>query len=408
MSWLDQVKNPMVIRLGDGTEHQPKWINASKAKEFNTAEFEFPDLDGTLVYRGRPKGARYNLEIIFDGEDHLDTAQSFWDSADDSRLWTISHPYYGSITVQPLNLNQENKDYNVSRFTATIVETITEDAPKTSVDPVDRVATDKENLDETFASAFETDVIPVTTDINTMQSNNESLYNLGEKRLSLDVDAEEYFNLFNTANAAVLDATAEPLAAARAIQAMINYPSLFTENVQNRLTCLVDQIDLLRINVETITDPNKKRIFQMYNGAVISAMTVAATTPQEGDYGNRDQVFTVVEQILSVYNTYLEDLDDMQTENGGDVDSFIPDAGSLIALNDLINFTLSNLFAIALDSRQERSFYLEDDSNAVILTHRLYGLDQADQAITDFMNQNEIGLNEILQIKKGRLIRYYV
>jgi len=73
-----------------------------------------------------------------------------------------------------------------------------------------------------------------------------------------------------------------------------------------------------------------------------------------------------------------------------------------------MNFTLSNLFAIALNAKQERSIVLEEDNNLVNLTHRFYGLDAADENIDEFILNNNIGISEHLLIKKGRILRYYV
>ena len=47
----------------------------SKTKDYNVAEFEFPEVSGTLVSRKKPKGSRYDLEIIFQGENNLDLSQ---------------------------------------------------------------------------------------------------------------------------------------------------------------------------------------------------------------------------------------------------------------------------------------------------------------------------------------------
>jgi hypothetical protein len=98
----------------------------------------------------------------------------------------------------------------------------------------------------------------------------------------------------------------------------------------------------------------------------------------------------------------------LQSDNASSPESYIPDANSLIGLNNIINFTISNLYDVALDSKQERSIILEEDSNIFLLTHRFYGLQEDDSSIDQFMDQNEIGLNEMLGIRKGRRIIYYV
>jgi hypothetical protein len=408
MSWIDQIKNNILIRTGNGREFNVLWRNAARSQEYNVAEFEFPEVAGTLVRRSKPKGMRYNIEFYFNGENNVDDAEDFRLSADDERPWILVHPFYGSLTVQPISLNYDNTTFNVTKVTGSVVETITEDRPKTSDEPKDRIAAEKIAFDETASAAFANNVDPGITDINQMNANNAVAYAVGKKKVKLTVDSEGYFNAFNTANAKILEASIEPLAAIRQMQTVLNAPAMFVDSVKNRLDIFVNQFTLLRNTIVGITDPNKKRIYETNQGSIISSMLLAAATPQDGDYGNRNDVYATIALILGSYNTYIQDLDDLQTENGGGPESYIPDAGSLIAMNGLLNYTLSNLFNIALDSKQERTLILENDSNLILLAHRFYGLLPDDSTITAFMLQNEIGLNEILQIRKGRKVKYYI
>ncbi len=406
MSWIERISNPLIVKTGDSKSYTILWKNATRSREYNVAEFEFPEVDGTLVKRSRPKGMRYNIEFYFQGEDNIDNAEAFKVSADDSRAWTLSHPLYDNIIVQPLNLVFDNTAHNVTKVTGTVVETITEDRPKTSQDPVDKIAADKIALDEAFATSFANDVQPNTVDKINLSSNVASAYNLGKKKVKLTVDAEAYFNAFNTANAAILDATSEPLAAMRAIQTVLNSPGYFADSVQNRISVLSDQVEALRVGIPGVLTTAAKRIFENNIASMISSMLYASSTPETDDYENRNDVVSVIETLIDNYNQYVTDLDSLQTENGGELDSYIPDADSFRSLNLLLNFTVSNLFTIALGSKQERSIILEDDSNVVLLTHRFYKLD--DTTLEKFINTNQIGINEMLQIRKGRMIKYYV
>ena len=92
MSWLDQIKNDLTIVTGDGKRYTPLHINAVKEKEYNTVEFNFPGVSGSLVSRRLPKGRRYALELYFQGEDNTTIADAFETSADDPRPWTPQPP----------------------------------------------------------------------------------------------------------------------------------------------------------------------------------------------------------------------------------------------------------------------------------------------------------------------------
>ena len=130
--------------------------------------------------------------------------------------------------------------------------------------------------------------------------------------------------------------------------------------------------------------------------------------PGDEDYKTRPEVSGIADTIMDMFSSYISDLDSLQTPNGGKTNSFIPDAYALRDLSQLVNLSISNLFTIALGARQERSLYLEDDTNIVVLTHRVYGLDPGDNNMNELIETNSIGINEIDILKKGRKIVYYV
>jgi hypothetical protein len=57
---------------------------------------------------------------------------------------------------------------------------------------------------------------------------------------------------------------------------------------------------------------------------------------------------------------------------------------------------------------KERFLFLEEDTNLILLTQRLYSLDDADNNMVELMENNNLGPNDILQLKKGRKIVYYI
>lgn len=406
MSWIEQIDNDLIITTGEGTRFTPSWLNASFSVEYNVAQFEFPGLRGSLVKRGTPIGRKYNLELYFEGENHLETSSRFEIAARDNRPWTLEHPFYGLLIVQPASLNFDNTGYNVSKITGVVTETITEDNPKSIPDPVDAIKLNKELLDETFITTFTEQ--PTAIDINTMAANNQKNYTQGVKIIELPEEAEAYFNAFNAAKTAINTATASPLLAMRAAMTLITYPALFTADVKNRVNQLVGQFNTLHDSLANIFEVSSKQIFQNHAGTNISAMCLAAATPLDGNYTNNKSVFEIIELILNSYETYLSDLDVLQTPTGFELNSFIPDADSITALNSLVNLTVSNLYNIALGARSERSIITEYDTNIIILTHRFYGLDPEDRNIDELIENNNIGLNRLLQIKKGTKIVYYI
>jgi prophage DNA circulation protein len=407
MSWSELLKNNLVIVTGDGKEYRPLWMPKSKTIEYNIAEFEFPKVVGTLVKRTEPKGRRFDLELYFQGANHVEEANAFETSCNDKRAWTLTHPYYGVITCQPTSIIIDNTSYNTSKISTTVIETITEDFPKGSVAVQDQITQTFLAVDDESAETFGNEVTPNQSDINQMKANNLSSYNSGSALVTPTL-SERYFNAFTDANAAITTATQKPLEAMRKAQAVITAPARFEESVKGRMNLLTNQFNTLRTTLVNITTKNQKGIYQSQAGSIINAMCFASGTPQEADYQNANDVLDNLELLLNNYNQYLTDLDTLQSNNGGNPNSFIPNIQLQILLNSLLNFTASNLFNIAANARQERAIFCEDDTNIILLAHRFYGLDLDDVNIDNLILTNQIGLKEILNIRKGRKILYYV
>lgn len=411
MSWLDQVKTAFVITTGDKKKYTVNWLNATKLAEWNIAQFTFPNLAGSLVNKSTPLGTQYALEIYFQGDDHLDVSKAFHKSADDSRPWKIAHPFYGNILVQAPSLLFDNSDMNVTKITGTVIETITQTAPLTVVDPADNIVLDKQNLDPVSVAAIEAQ--PAGADLPTLTKNNAALYNSGIPIISIPADAQNYYNLFRVANSAATNLLTSPLIAMQATQALINAPANFTTSVKAKVNLLSVQFNALRsnftgLNPKTPASPFQKQVYQMNATSNLSAQCVAAATPASTDYSNMAQALYIINIIINNYNQFIVDLDGIQTNNGGAPSSFIPDANSIIALNQLVNYTVSVLFQIALQAKQERSIILTVDSNVILLTHQLYGLDEFDANIDALIVNNGWGLNQLLEVKKGTKVLYYI
>jgi len=453
MGWIENIDSGMIVTCGDGRKFYPLWIRATVEKDFNVAQYEFMEVAGTLVRKYKPKGKLYEIKICFHGDNHLDTAESFDRSSNDERPWNIQHPLYGSITVQPLKLKRDDTSINVTEFSGPFVETITEENPQVNISKPAKVIADKAQLDDLLANYFVGRLVPSTTVVSSItpptavvsvqRRNISQIYNAVSKRVKgatdsvKDVlDADEYFNAFHKANSAVLQITSFPLEASRAVIALINAPFQFKNSVLSRIGSLTASFDMIRQSIEGLTESGvvlatevvaRKLIYETNGAMVISSMATASILQYDQanneltdsptvdgsnlvtpDYPSRTAVISVMETLLDTYNTYLEDLDSLQTDNGGEEDSFIPDPTNAQALAALINFTVAELMSIVLTGRQERVITLKDDTNLISLAHKLYGLDQEDSSIEQLMETNKIGINELMKLSKGRQIVYYV
>lgn len=408
MSWVERIKSNIKITTGDGKVYEPLYFITEKSVEYNIATFEFPNIEGTLVKRGTPKGARYTLELIFQGDDHLDQRLAFEESNKDNRPWIVNHPIYDKLILQPTSLTYDPRGLNTSRITGEMIETITDDAPKVSIDPAQQTSVNIQDSLDISIEQFSNNVQPGTSDINQMADDVANAYSLGSEAIMTEDQSNEYFDLFNIANAAILDATSDVGVAVTAMQDVLIYPFLFEDAVKNRINLFRDQFLALSEDVLTLTGFNSKTIYATNAGYMLNGIISASITPLANDYTNVTQVFEIIDIILDVQNQYISNLNSIQSPNGGQEDSYIPEFTTISSINNMVNFAVSQLFVIALSAQQERVLFLEHDSNPVLLAHRFYGLEADDSTITQFIDQNNIGLSELLEIKKDRRIVYYV
>lgn len=406
MSWIDKNNNEFIITTGDGKEYRPLWKSLAKAKEYNTAQFNFPNLPGTLVKREMPMGRSFTQELFFEGDDHLDVSDAFERSADDKRNWRVQHPYYGLIFVQPLSIAYDNSDYNVTKLNISMMETIIEDAPRVKVDPIDSIKIDASILNESLEQDITAKIQP--TDINNMKATNNKAYNLSVPVIKLPEQFEAYYNAFNQASSFVSTATATPVLAMRATISLLSYPQNFNSSVDNRVDILRKTFDDLRDSLNGAMSVAGKQIFQIHGSALLSGMCFSSATPLDGDYTSRVGVFNVATVLFNTYNQFLTDLDSIQTPTGGSPFSFIPSASSMLQLGDLVYYSIANLYQIALNGRVERKIITERDTNVILLTHRFYGLDDQDNNMNELIKNNGWGLKHILHIEKGTKVVYYI
>lgn len=411
MSWQEQLQAKMKITTGDGKVYEPLYQLSSNqgSYDFNISEFEFPEVSGTKVDRRLPKGTRYPLEFFFQGEDNIDQFKAFEASSKDRRPWELLHPVYGLKIVHPIAISFNNEGINTTKISVTVVETLLDDGPQTTLAPKENAgAVIQKAKDQNNISFTNQVTAPTVTDVTLMQSNVENLYKDSEGLIGNQIIADEYFNLYTEALSKINTAISDVSIGIATIQDFITYPSLFLQTVFNRVKVLANQAQTLTDILANLTTKNKKKIFENQKGSIVLAVVESVVTPLEGDYESAVDVFSVIESVLEIYNNYILELQTLQSLNGFDQDAYIPDYDFLFNLNYSVNYAVSNLFEIALNAQQERIIYLEEDSNVIIQAHRFYGLLPDDSTIQKFIKTNKIGMNELLQMEKGRQIKFYV
>lgn len=411
MSWRENIDTKLVIVTGDGKRYTPDYEITSKTTEFNNSQYNFPELDGTLVDRRRVKSPVHSLLVHFQGEDHLEVSTAFETSAKDKRIWTIYHPMYGNLNGHPISIEYDPTGLSKTTVTIEFMESIVINPPVVSIDPEMQIKNNSKIAQDQAIESFDTNILELSSSDRVSMNDTVSSVNTSSQAVEkTQEEASDYLQLFKKAENAISGGISTGSALAQTVINVLTYPALFTAPIKTRIILLKNQFLSISNSLENITTKNEKYIYEFNCTGLISTMAQTSVTINElGGYESAVDVIAVTDIILEVYNQYIENLDSLQSEVGDTPESYIPDADVLNTLNGLINFTISQLYLIALSSKQERIVYLEKDSNPISLAHRFYGLKTGDDSeLNNFINQNNIGLDELLQIKKGRKLVYYV
>jgi len=409
MSWLDKVQNKMIITTGDGLKWQPNWIAGKIKQEYNVSVFDFPNVRGSFVDRRMPRGLQYELVIYFQGEMNIETQNDFLKSAENTKYWTLEHPLYDIIYVQPIGLEVDNTGFNVSKITIQLIETITDVNPK-----LEEIIEDDLNLKVIELLESITTQNLAVSDISNIKDTNLDIYNSVLPDVENPVDSSTLLDKLHDANNALNNAIADVNTAMQKTLNFVNTPSMFIQSVKSKINILKANYEKLKSTLKggysTLVDmPNSlKNMFENMGLGILTGLAIGSTLPQSEDYKNRTDVAEVIDILLDIYSDYLENMDNLQVGNGNNPTDFIANSNNASALNEIMFFAIGNLYIISLAARQERTFYTQEDTDFISLTHQLYGLKSDDSTIDELINNNNLGLNGILNIKKDTPITYYV
>jgi hypothetical protein len=406
MSWLEDLESKeFTITTGDGKVFKPLWKNSEKSKEYNATVFDFIDVAGSFVDRKKPKSTKYPLTFWFQGEDNISQAKEFDVSADDPRSWTVEHPFYGIIKGQPLSINYSDTNYNVTEVSVDFWESINDDYPDSNVSEIDRIAEISNEVADNAVSSYASKSQNLESSDITKNKEFNILTNASFKKDLLGDNFADYQVLFSSAQKANNDLLTDAAAAVRGCNNLITFPSTLNTSVLSKLKTYLEAFNNFNSVLSSTSD---KLFFESQAGLVVAFYCNTSMNYQPTDYEIRTDVELAVNDLINIYNTYLTTLDDNYVNIYNVENSWQPNPDLQQSIYNAVMFTISNLYNLAFNSKQERSFNTKKDENLIVLTHRLIGLDPSDENINKFREINNIKLNELFKIPKGRLIKYYV
>ena len=404
MAWKDNLENiKFTIKTGDGSVYYPLWRDSVKSTKLNFAKYDFINVRGSFIDRKESESGSFPLNFYFTGEDNLDQAKAFENSAKDKRLWNVTHPFYGTLSGHPTNIERNDNSFGNTEINVLFWESIADDYPEDSDSIPDEVEDRVVRLNSLGIQNYVSKAQPQTGDINDLKSSIE----ISAARFEPDkFSFNDYRALKNKALGDLNLLIQETLVAISTAQLVLSEPANFERNIRNKIDSVKSAYDEVK---STINQENRqsKYYFESQAATLIANLAKSSVNPLLDDYILRSDIESVNSELFGLYNDYLATIDANQIPLENINDEYSPDIDLQSSLIDLVTYTSQSLFVLSFDARQERSVILEKDSNLIVLTHRFLGL-ASDENLEIFKRINKIGLSEIYRIKKGRLITYYI
>lgn len=413
MSWKDKINNGIFsILTGDNQTYTPLWKPQTLDLDFNISDFEYINVEGTFVERKKAKSPRIPLTFYFQGDDCLDLAEKFYQSSKDPKYWIVSHPYYGSIKGQPLSLSRNDENYGIVGFSVDFWESIVSTSPKKNVSIQDSIYIKSVGIQGDSAKIYASKVNPVPADVSNVKVSTEkmsaSIGKVAESKTSGAENYSDYNQLKNKAFVSVDNIADDPVSGISSVNQLMSSPSTYPVSMSIRTSLYNTIFNQLKENLGIKPNVASKSYFEATSSNLIASVSNSLVNPIETDYQSRTEVNNAAIFLKTIYEDYLITLESLQEDLNNVNNYFITDGELQNQVQGLVFETISNLFDMAFEAKQERIIYLKEDSNIYLLTHKYIGLDQEDVNINNFRLMNNIKNKKLFNVPKGTKIKYLV
>lgn len=402
---------PWTDRLRDAAYTSPSGVRLTFDYEATSETFEqlggafnFPDAKGTYVQPLGASGRRYPLRLILWGAEY-DTAAAAWmDALQEAGVGTLEHPAYGRKTVVPTG-SVTRRDEFVRGAGQAVIE----------------------------VSFFETTGLVYPTQ-QTMGNLSEALGQAGDAQaenlaasgvldsVSDQVDFQSRFNAALKAASATLRPIANTVASAerqfiavessinRGIDVLIRDPLTMAYQVQQLLQAparaaqeIGDRLSAYRNLAGSFLGETPTRKTALYNSDMWITGTVSASilAADNTTFTRRPDTIAAAEQILETAEAVAAWRDDNFAALG-----VVDEGGVWQSLQELVAVAAGELVSLSFGLASERTITLTSDRTIIDLAYELYG--SVDDKLDALINDNNLSGDEIIELKRGRQVTYYV
>ena len=435
------------------------WEKQNRTTELKTGIFPFPDRDGAHVQHQGGGPISYAMTCIFNGVNHVQTANDFELALHERDIGELQHPVYGIKKVIPTgNISRDNdliSSLNESQVTITFTETMISDPVSLEAVTADELAESFDDLMEAAAvdfaasltveniseqlqiqSALNIQANLLNENLSTIAPDNpDFLTTIGELRSNIKTMFNNMEKLkVNSLNVARLALNAMKIPSKITInimEKMRGYSTLTAQitnqfrndpfginNIKNTfastriaLTGAVASIAIGAALGIAQNATNNRQAENAGSGGKFSAGSGGGTSGGADSGGgsgsggviSREVAVTLALELKSLFST-IQNYEDEKITKNNFVDS---NATAYLLLNQLVNNSINLIFNVALSLPMKRIIKLDRDRNIIELSAEIYG-SVNNFFIDKLIVENNLSIDDLEIIPMGREVSYYV
>jgi hypothetical protein len=420
MAWQDRIKEAAYTSsTGNRLTFEFEDVGVSWSKK--TTAYDFAGVNGTYVQQRGHTGRRFPMRCYFTGDDCDVEAEGFVTLINEPGYGRLEHPIYAPADVVPFGDITRRDDlktaYNQVVLEVEFWETVGVIYPSAGEDLSGNVTTAIDAFNAASSAQFEKQIdLDSESEKITFKDRVESFLGTASEKLDIIAKQTEKANdQFNNVNDSInrgIDVLVEdPLTLAFQTKIALQAPARASTAIKDRLDAYGDlAADIFGRPDSTSSDANKFLTRDLFastymSGSVVSVLNHQFDTRTEA----LNSAITLLEQwaLLVAWRDanydYLYSLDNDALPSAELVDT----GEAYQALLDAVGRAAGFLVEISFTLKQERSIVLTRPRTILDLGYELYGESFEDQ-IDFFINSNNFTGSEILEIPRGRKVKYYV
>ncbi len=414
MAWQDRILEA-AYTTPSGLRLTFLYENVTKAFDKKTSAFNFPDADGTFIQDNGRTGRRIPLRLFFTGDDYDIEVAAFEDGLAEKGPGKLEHPIYGTLDVVPFGTISRRDDLktaaNQAILEVTFWETINLLFPAAQADPGAEVLAAVDEYNTAVSEQFE-EVLDLDTAVEEANFKNryQTVVDISQSILQGIADTQDdvkqtFDAVFDSISSGLDTLVEEPLTLAFQTTILLQTPARAEQNIRARLDAYTNMVTSL-IEGEGVVrsagnDSQNSNAFQNDDLFASTGVTGAIVSVVNNQFLTKSEAIGAAEEILALAAGVIA-WRDANYESLGEIDT----GSAYQQFQEAVALTAGFLVEISFSLKQEKSIKLDRARTIIDLAAELYG--EVDPQLDFLINSNGLTGSEILELPKGREIKYFV